>query len=261
MKQNNFSKDFWIELELFLKTYEESHNNKQLIAAFDADGTLWPHDMGEGFCQWQFKNCKLPGLPSDPWAFYRKEKETGDPRKAYVWLAQINQGQTLNQVQAWAEEYTNSLNHLEYFEAQKQLIQQLLQNKVKVYVVTASVKWAVEPAARQLGVAPEFVLGVETKIHDGKVTNTPATPITWKEGKAINLLRATQGERPFLCAGNTLGDVQLIETSTKFKLAVGSAKPGEEMFEAEQKLFSYCKNFDDWVRHHFYADPMIFDKS
>ena len=73
------------------------------VAAFDADGTLWDSDLGEQFFQYQIEHCQLPKLKEvgDPWKYYRESKSE-DPRAAYLWLAQINRGQKIEQVRAWA---------------------------------------------------------------------------------------------------------------------------------------------------------------
>jgi phosphoserine phosphatase len=260
MKQKNYTQQFWNDLEKHILDHKKQNPSEPLIAAFDADGTIWDADVGESFSMWQFKNCQLKNLPKDPWRFYRDEKETGDPQKAFMWLAQINAGHSLDQVRQWAKAFTQTMEPVPFFEPQKALIGFLKGHGVKVYVVTASIKWSVEPGALQLGIDYENVLGVCTKVESGMITDIPVLPVTWKDGKAKTLLLATNGKAPFLCCGNTHGDIALIESSSKFKIAVGSSKPSDELFESEKKLFDYCKKLD-WIKHHFYADPTIFSKS
>lgn len=88
MKYKDFSPEIWKTLEAQLAKALDS--NTQPIAAFDADGTLWDIDLGESFFQFQIDR-KLVPLPADPWAHYLALLPEG-PRKAYLWLAEINQG-------------------------------------------------------------------------------------------------------------------------------------------------------------------------
>ncbi len=190
------------------------------VAAFDADGTLWDTDMGEAFFLYQIKNCKLPNMPIDPWQHYHDLKEV-DRVAAYFWLAQINAGQKLSQVRQWAQECVEKFE-LPVLESQKNLIQFLKENGVEVYIVTASVKWAVEPAAQFVGVDHDHVLGMQTEITGGVVGLTPILPATYRKGKAEAVLKASGGIAPLFCSGNTLGDFELLKSATHVRLAVST---------------------------------------
>jgi phosphoserine phosphatase len=218
------------------------------IAAFDADGTLWDTDMGENFFEYQIES-KALDLPQDPWKHYNDLKKIDAPT-AYLWLAQINAGQKLSTVQNWAEDSFLKNEPTPFFESQKQLIELLHKNDVEVYIVTASIKWAVEPGARRLGVPESHVIGVKTKIHGDSITDQCDGPITYREGKVQGLLQATSGIRPIFCSGNTLGDQQLLESSSGLRLAVQSKKPGAEIYETEIALQQIAKN-NGWLTANF----------
>ena len=207
---------------------------KPWIAAFDADGTLWDTDLGELFFDYEIRHSRL-SLPSDPWLHYLTTKKTDTP-KAYLWLAQINAGVPLSTVRDWAEKAYTGLNPFPIFDFQKRLIQFLLQEEFEIYIVTASVKWAVEPGARRLGVPIENVLGITTATESGLVTALQEGPITWREGKATALLARTAQVHPILCAGNTTGDTALLETASDVRLAVLSQQPGEHLYATEMEL-------------------------
>jgi len=248
MKYKNFPPEFWNLLSKALD--EERKTNPRPVAAFDADGTLWDTDLGENFFRWQIANSQLPDLPPDPWRHYRDWKESGDPRPAYLWLAQINKGQTLKQVQAWAESAVQSYEPLPIFEEQKRLIRWLLDQKVEVYIVTASIKWAVEPGALRLGLDHNQVLGIRTKIQNGIVSDLQDGVITYREGKAEAILAETDGRAPFFAAGNTMGDFTLLQSATQLSLVTGAAPEGHELFETEEKLRSEGRA-RGWVVHRF----------
>jgi phosphoserine phosphatase len=251
VKYKKWSDEIWRQLEKALE--DELTVNPRPVAAFDADGTLWDTDLGESFFRYQIKNCNLPNLPADPWRHYRDWKEAGDPRPAYLWLAQINAGQKISQVQAWAQASVDSFNPLPVFLEQKRWIELLLKNKVDVYIVTASVKWAVDPGSIHLGLRPQDVLGVQAKVVDGLVHTEQHGPMTYREGKPEALLAATGGRKPFFCSGNTMGDYALLQSATRVAFAVGAANPGQELWKTEEDLRQKAKEHG-WLAHHFCGD-------
>lgn len=221
-----------------------------LYAAFDADGTLWDTDAGEAFFDYQIEKCGLQGLPADPWQHYR-ELKTDDPAAGYVWLAQINKGRKLSQVRAWAKACIEEKTPYPIFESQRDLIRLLRKHRFEIFAVTASVKWAVEPAAALLGIDFDHVLGITTEVVDGVVTDRPVHPITWRQGKAEALLKTTHGAAPVLCSGNTLGDIALLGAASHIRLAVSTqSTPGTGLFEEEKKLRQEAKT-RGWLMHAF----------
>jgi len=248
VKYKNLGPDIWKKIDFALEKAKDTM--PKLIAAFDADGTLWDTDLGENFFQFQIKNKLLSNLPKEPWKYYRTWKESGDPRPAYLWLAQINQGHSLSEVRSWAEDSVRGLNPFPLFDAQKKLIEKLLKANADVYIVTASVKWSVEPGALRLGIPVENVLGVATKIMNGKITDEQDGEITYREGKSQALLKTTDGKKPFLCSGNTMGDLSLLECATELQLAVGAAPESHELFSTEERLRQEAKA-RGWCIHRF----------
>ncbi len=249
MTYREYPRSFLEKLEKTIAQVK-TYTNEPLIAAFDADGTLWDEDFGETFSKYQFQHKLLPNLPPDPWSYYRGRKENGRELEAYLWLAQINAGQTLEQVRVWAEDCYKSMEPVAFFPAQKNLVKYLQDQGVTVYVVTASIKWSVEPAALRLGIPYENVLGVRTQIKNGIVTDQVEGEITWARGKARELLRVTGGVAPIFSCGNTLGDLYLLEIAKELPWAVRSAVPGEELFSAEDKLSREATR-RGWIQHWF----------
>ncbi len=247
MEYKDFSQETWTEIEKVL-----SGNGGSRIAAFDADGTLWDTDLGEMFFSYQIKNCGLKNLPSDPWNHYHTWKET-DPRGAYLWLAQINAGRSLQQVRDWSLAcFNENRKEIPIFPAQKKLVSRLQEKGFEVFVVTASIKWAVEPAALHLyGIDYDHVIGIETAVDStGIVTTDLKGVITWREGKVEGLLEKTKGQKPVLCSGNTTGDLFLLESGEKIQLAVRAAPRGSELFETEEHLYQEARR-RNWLTHRF----------
>ena len=217
------------------------------IAAFDADGTLWNMDMGEHFFDYQVRNRLLPGLPDDPWAHYRKLHKEHAPT-AFLWLAQINEGQTLKQVQQWSQKAFQEINPVPTFPGVVEILRHLQKSDVAVYVVTASITWSVEPGAEFLGIPRENVIGVQTKVHKGLICGEQDGVVTWREGKVTGLLNVTERRLPFFAAGNTLGDLPLLDSASHIRLANHAAPPGNVNFETESRLVEIAKT-RGWFFH------------
>lgn len=239
MKYKSFSDKVWSS---FHDTLDSVTKQKlPLLAAFDADGTLWDTDFGENFFQWQIRNKVIKGLPENAWDIYHQLKASNQQPKAYLWLAQISKGYSIAQVREWAKQAMQDFGPPKIFEEQKKVISFLQSKNIPVYVVTASVKWAVEPGAELLEIPFENVLGISTTIDQhGLVTDQQCGPISWKEGKVQALKEATNIQ-PFFCSGNTTGDTALLQYSTHFKLAVSAAPEGSELYKTELALKEFCE--------------------
>jgi phosphoserine phosphatase len=250
MKYRKFSQDLWnkIHSALDLAQEQSSKSSKTLYAAFDADGTLWDTDLGENFFQWQIRNKVLRNLPEDPWTHYRREKSKPDPRPAYIWLAAINKGYPITEVQAWAQKACDELSP-PVFEDQVKLIEELKKRKIDVRIVTASIKWAVEPGAKLVGLTKDHVIGVTTAVENGIVTDKQDTPITYKQGK-IEALRTMFGADPVLASGNSPGDSCMLAAATHMSLVVSATKEGHELYPSEESLCQEAQA-KGWTVHRF----------
>ena len=246
MKYKDYSPDIWKRLNTTLD--QVLKEDSAPIAAFDADGTLWDIDLGETFFHHQIDN-KLVNLPAHPWEHYENMKAKNAP-EAYLWLAQICQGKKLEQVHQWAIDGVEAASPLPIFLEQKRLIDLFLSKGVQIYIVTASVKWAVEPGAEILGLKKENVIGIETHTADGKITERQKGLITYRQGKVDALLEVTGGKKPFFASGNTMGDFQLLQSATHLSLAVTAASRDDKLFKTEFELQQNAEKFG-WLAHRF----------
>ena len=137
------------KLQKILEDLEKHRPKDRAVAAFDADGTLWDTDLGELLFGYQVDNQLVP-LPEDPWGHYNWMKEHVSHPAAYLWLAQINKGVPLAKVREWAEAGV-AAKPLPIFDEQMRILEKLKALEVEIYIVTASITWAVEPGARRLG--------------------------------------------------------------------------------------------------------------
>lgn len=246
MKYKAYSKEIWDRINTALD-YALA-KDAEPVAAFDADGTMWDTDLGEAFFHYQIDN-KLVPLPSDPWSHYQELKKQ-DPAVAYLWLAQINQGQKLEVVQQWAEAAVKDLSPVPVFEEQKKIVDLFKSKGVKIYIVTASIKWAVEPGAKLLGLDSHSVIGIETTIENGLVTAKQKGVITYQMGKLEALLEHTEGKKPFFASGNTMGDFQLLNAASSLAMAVSAANQDDRLFKAENDLQKIAEQ-KAWLHHRF----------
>lgn len=225
-------------------------NSSRPIAAFDADGTLWDTDLGEAFFDYLIENKKV-SLPDEPWTYYTNLKKQ-DPKVAYLWLAQICKNLKLEVVQKWADHCVSELKP-PIFEAQKNLIDLFKSAGVQVYIVTASIKWAVEPGARLLGLSNDSVIGIETVVEEGKVTDRQKGPISYRQGKVEALLEKTRGQMPFFCSGNSEGDQELLAASTDLAMAVSACRRDDPLFKTENNLRKLAQS-KGWLIQRFVED-------
>ena len=251
METNPFSTTFLNKLQSRLEDIIKKTPGPH-YAAFDADGTLWGEDLSEQLFQYQIDNCQLSTLEDkDPWDYYLTTKAE-DPVKAYLWLAQINAGQPLSKVRVWARQASEK-KETHIFESQKKWITWLKEKNIEVFIVTASIQWAVEFMAHQVGVNPDHVLGIKTQVDNkGLVTDKQEGPITWREGKALAFLNHTRGVPPVFACGNTYGDISLLEISVGDKLCIQTQTGKKKsLYEEEEKLRLYAEK-RNWNIHHFF---------
>lgn len=247
MKYKLYPEIFWTELKQILA--ELKKNKTPLVALFDADGTLWDTDLGENLFQYTIDN-RLVKLPSDPWNYYQAlKKNNSDPRSAYLWLAQIYEGQTLEQVRTWAAEAFNSLKPFPIFNEQKKVIATLLKNNVRINIVTASIAWAVQPGAALFDLDDSAVIGVETLVENGIITDKQNGVITYKEGK-VEAYKIRDKTIPFFASGNSEGDIALLEYSSHIRLAVSAANREDRLYKSEYQLQQIAKD-KNWFFHRF----------
>jgi phosphoserine phosphatase len=237
------------DVKPLLEDLKKKRPTGRAIAAFDADGTLWDTDLGEALFSYQIKH-KLVPLPPDPWKHYHDMKDSVSKRAAYLWLAQINKGLPIAQVREWAKKAVADVSPVPVFPEQKKIIEFLKSIDVEVYIVTASIQWAVAPAAHLFGIPENNVLGIETQVVDGVITEKQKGLLTFREGKIQALLERTGGVAPYFAAGNTEGDQFLIEGASALKLVVAAAVDGTENYISERKMIAMAKSHGWYIQDH-----------
>lgn len=234
MNKSNFWEPKVNQLICAVDQFLDQNPSGQKIAAFDADGTCWFNDVGRDFYLYQCEHCF-----KDIWKwedYIQREKENVE--ESLWWLAEINHQVSTEELISQAQAALSGPGaNLQVIPSQAQLISFLHKKGVEVFIVTASVKWSVVPAAQLLGIDEDHVLGVTTVLdQDSRLTLDRHEPITWRDGKPLALLNATKGVPPFLCSGNTMSDHPLLESATDFRVSINSVNEQDSIFDSEQNL-------------------------
>ena len=239
-------------IQLFLKKQKGPR-----IAAFDADGTLWDADVGELFLEYQIQKKFVKDLSLEQ---YQHLRSHGTPHTAIAKLATINKGHKISAVHQLAQEHFQMRVGFPYFPSQAALIRELHKIEVTVFVVTASVSWAVMPFAKHLfGISPQYVLGTEAHIENHYITDR-VSDIVFREGKRHKLLEKTGGYSPDVAFGNTLGDLDFMElaalpvavqsTTPKNKNHITPIRHHQQLYQGEQALKKIAHE-RHWLSHSF----------
>ncbi len=201
------------------------------IAAFDADGTLWHDDISHAF----FK--RYYGEREGFWdTFYEIQKKCY--KESLVWLAQSLEGQSYKKLKSDCHEVICK-NQSDKIDLSEKLIRFLQDEKVEIFVVTGSLKWISEEKAHlYYNIPKDHVLGIKTKLQGDTIMSEVEGHLTWEEGKRDSLLAHTQNKNPFLCAGNTMGDLALLEVASHVKVAMNRSCPQSKkvLYDSEIKL-------------------------
>lgn len=195
----------------------EVQHPSRVVAAVDADGTLWRHDIGEHFLQWISGRLpdspETPLLPPETWDRYLALLSE-DRCRAYAFAVEAMEGLPLLEL-LYAVDYV-AAKWRHYRPRMAQLLEGLRGAGVEVVVVTATWETLVRHALLRMEVdAP--VLGIESghRYHGGVgvVLNGQAErPVTCMEGK-VEALRKYLDCRPALAIGDSLGDLQMLEAA------------------------------------------------
>jgi len=215
------------------------------IAAFDADGTCWFSDVGRDFYEYQIKQDFFKEQ-SLTWDDYHKNERI-DIKQGLLWLAQILKGFHIDEIRAFGKKFNKDMRPL-FIEHQKEIIHFLQSQEVEVYIVTASVKWTIEAAAEEIGIKAENVIGVETEIHDGIITDVQKGHMTWADGKVRALLDRTDGKKPFYVSGNTMSDVPMMHEASHIAKLIHSADEAHDIYSSELQALEEARK-NNW---HFF---------
>lgn len=184
-----------------------ANTDKHRYATFDADNTIWNHDLEESLLPFMEQkgaisrktiDSSLKLIPFKPheslYSYYQRLCEI-DNKVCYPWIAQVFSGHSLKELKGYVDKLMRygkpirvtyydggKLQHDQVrppkiYPGQRELLQQLAKHGIKVYVVTAAqeelVRMVVSDPHYGLGVKPDRVIGVTTLLkdpHGGRLT-------------------------------------------------------------------------------------------
>jgi phosphoserine phosphatase len=196
---------------------------KKPVAVFDADGTLWQNDVGEGFFMWLIKNKKLVGVDYSKDIY--KEYETilaKEPDKAFSMAVAIMAGIKEDDLKIWAEEHFDTFKNNVY-PKQKELIKKLQDAGVDVWIVSASNKWSVDAGAKYMGIDSDHVIAMNVKVLNGKLTDELLPPVLHGPGKVEAIKKYIGNKIDFVC-GNSMSDYDMLAFSSSFSLIINPSE-------------------------------------
>ena len=212
-------------------------------AVFDADGTLWKEDIGWGFFNYQIQNQMI--LKNQTQKSIEK-LYLNSPQKTCAMIVQANKGIPLSQYISWVKDYLKT-NPLHVFSFQRKIIQFLKSQNTKIYVVSASPEWALVEALRYYELPIDHALGFKTHLKKGVITDNLQYPLPYGSGKMTAFLQAEKNTCPFFASGNSMSDLDIMELSSHFRLAVASASPGHRQYDSERVLMSLARR-KSWLQ-------------
>jgi HAD superfamily phosphoserine phosphatase-like hydrolase len=189
------------------------------IACFDADGTLWSEDIGEAFLRWLLAGPLEPLVVQEPRLYeIYEERVRKNLTEGYGWAVQLMAGLPEKDVQRWAKQHAAAWPN--YRHAMIDLTRGLADAGLEVWIVSASNHWVIAAAAARIGIDPSRTIAIRTEVVKGKLTDRLVAPIPCEGGK-VKAIDKWIGQRPDLAVGDGLGDLAMLEVSTR-PLVVGS---------------------------------------
>jgi HAD superfamily phosphoserine phosphatase-like hydrolase len=211
--------------------------SQKRYAVFDADGTLWPDDLGEAFFQHQIQNRLAPRINEQrhPWENYLSidRQSTAD---ANAWLAKLQSGLKISELRDAAKKYYEAEFKPKVNPHMRDLIQKLQGAGFEIWICSASLKWAIEPCLYDLNISPDQIIGTESEINtQGFLTSTIQMPVPYGEGKKY-WIQNKLPQLPDLVVGNSVGDLPMLTLAQSLPLVINYNPPKNGIENSERAL-------------------------
>ena len=108
--------------------------------------------------------------------------------------------------------------------------------------LVSSLKWVLDEAIpKGYPIQCQNIIGVETKVLHGKITDQVVKPAPIQEDKPLAFHRLAGDSLPIFASGNTLSDQALLERANHTRLVIASATYGKRNYDSEQALLAIAK--------------------
>lgn len=213
-------------------------------AVFDFDGTLCRDDIGERFLHWQIDERKLQGVDYQRDIYHDYEMEVKrDAGSGYAMAVTLMKGLEEKSIREWADGFSRDHVDQNAFAAQRELVHELQQAGVDVWIVSASSQYLVEAAAPSLGIAPDHAIGIQAEVQNGILTGRTQGPITYRQGK-VEAIDQVIGRTPDFAAGNSMTDYEMLESASHLALVINPAGGGPDSLRSRCEVNGWA--VQDW---------------
>ncbi|MCM4155704.1 haloacid dehalogenase-like hydrolase [Gramella sp. AN32] len=239
-----------------ISAWDESVNNRlesflegtriikeRKVAVFDCDGTL----LGQS-----------PYYLADE-ALYNYAKEEFSEKKDSISLAKMAvidsllhgnnvgmdyvqrrisflSGLSTTAVENIGEEMFHEKYEKKFYPEMKQLLANLEDYGFEIWVVTASPEILYQQfVSNNMGIPMNRIIGVKSVIHEGKITGMLVQPVPQDEGKA-NAIQTFIKAKPLFVAGNSRGDLEMMNESVGLKMIVNPDDSNKMNSEKDESL-------------------------
>lgn len=234
---------------------KRGRSNFKSAAAFDADGTLWAGDVGEGFFQYLLD--RPEGFYSPRIRHFWKRYQAGDFKGGFTSEAFYEMmvtglaGHKIKDIKSLADEYFR-LHAQRIFRPMVALIHALNDAGVDVHVVSGSPLWVVEAGARYFNIPSKKVIGLEPDVDANGVILPQVKHVRigrrtikvnpWKENKPRLLQPRLQGRELVLVAGDSKGDLAMLKLAKRHARVL--VNPKGEALTFARKTKSIIINYE-----------------
>jgi len=106
------------------------------------------------------------------------------------------------------------------------------------------------PALDEIGLDEKFLIAAETRVINGVITDQVVTPLPYREGKRLCLEKSLNKTHPLLVAGNSMGDISMMEMASVLPLVITFLPHLSEVEASEKELIALASK-RKWPRQVF----------
>jgi HAD superfamily phosphoserine phosphatase-like hydrolase len=208
------------------------------VICFDADGTLWDGESGQLFARWLVDKQVLPGDVMERYDELYAQNVT----EAYAWLTSCMAGLREREVIEYAAYFVDRVWRTHLYPEMAALIAGLERQKTEIWILSASNRWLVEEAARNLGMDRARCIGMAVKVVQGVLTDSFDGPVVNREGK-VEAIDAFIGRRPIFAGGNSVHDLPMLHAATAGAMLVNPSSEADPSLGTSLRAYGYQRQW------------------
>lgn len=197
------------------------------VAVFDCDGTVFgqvPHYLADEalyeFAKKQFSG-KDDSVSIEKMKIIEKMLNGDNVGKEYVKdRIDFLSGMTTKEVEQLGEDCFHEKYINKFYPQMRILLSNLKEYGFEIWIITASPEVLYQGfVSKALGIPKDRILGVRSVIRNDTITDQIVHPVPQDEGKD-DVIKTFIKEKPLFAAGNSRGDMEMMNTSIGLKLIV-----------------------------------------